>query len=42
MEKLLLKAETSQDTPEWVLSNVQVMGQNAVTETLLNNPDGIG
>lgn len=41
MEKLLLKAETSQDTPNWVLSNVQVMGQNAVTETLLNNSDGI-
>lgn len=42
MEELLLKAETSQDTPNWVLSNVKVMGQNAVTEILLNNPEGMG
>lgn len=42
MEQLLLKAETSQDTPDWVLSNVQVMGQNALTEIVLNNSDGIG
>lgn len=42
MEELLVKAETRQDTLDLVLSNVQVMGQNAVTEQLLHNPDGIG
>lgn len=26
----------------WFLSNVQVVGQNAETEQMLHNPDGIG
>lgn len=42
LEELLVKAETRQDTLDLVLSNVQVMGQNAVIEQLLHNPDGIG
>lgn len=37
-----MKAKTRQHTLDFVRSNVQLMGQNAVKEQLLHIPDEIG
>lgn len=41
-EELFVKAKTRQHTLDFVRSNVQLMGQNAVKEQLLHIPDEIG